>query len=482
MTTPCILNEKNEKLALPLPPKSGQTLSAWLKANQIFLNTRCGGRGLCRGCILLHGEQAIKACQCNAEAWVGKTLVLPRASQHDASIHGVSSFEIPPDLLSALDPCPHAAGIALDLGTTTLAASFWRGSPPRCVRTATRANPQRIHGDNVVSRIQFTLDHAEGLHILRDLLLQDGILPLLFDMCGDTIPPAIHVTGNPVMLHILAGESLKGLAAWPFSPVFLDTRHIEIDGQSYTLLPSAGPFVGSDVLAGALACGCLDAETPSLLIDFGTNGELLLHTRDGLWATATAAGPAFEGGRLQCGAAAGPGVISRFQTLDELAGAQTGHAISGAAYVDAIALAHGAGWLNDAGRFQSIREISPAPGVFITQADIAELLQAKAAIQAGWITLCECAGISPRSLRHVFVAGGFGYHLTPAHAQTLGLIPPVASDRIHLVGNASLAGATLSLLTKKARPRMESLRAKVHLVELNQIHRFEDNYIDCLSL
>lgn len=482
MIPPRIFEESGDQLALPLPPVSEQRLSSWLKTNKILLNTRCGERGLCRGCELFHNGQALKACQCKVEEWTGKTLMLPRASQHDASILGVSAFEIPPRLLESLDPLPQATGIALDLGTTTLAASFWQGSPPRCVRTATRANPQRVHGDNVVSRIQFTLDQIDGLRTLRDLLLQDGILPLLYEICGEETPAVIHVTGNPVMLHILAGESLKGFASWPFAPVFLNTRNVDLDGYRFTLLPSLGPFVGSDVLAGALACGCLEAEPPSLLIDFGTNGEILLHTERGLWATATAAGPAFEGGRLQCGAAAGPGVISRFSKIDELNGGMSGHAISGAAYVDALALAHAAGWLTDSGRFQKIEEIRPAPGVQITEADIAELLQAKAAIQAGWTTLCECAGISPDSLSNVYVAGGFGYHLTPDHAQAIGLLPLVHPNRIHLVGNASLAGATLALLTGKALPRMESLRTKVHLLELNQIDSFEDHYIDSLGL
>lgn len=482
MNSPRILDEHGASLEIRLPAAPGQTLSGWLAANGYNLNTRCGGRGLCRGCELRGPDGHVKACQTPAEPFAGHTLTLPRASRHDGSIHGVSAFEIPPGLLDSLDPLPQAEGVALDLGTTTLAASLWKGSPPRCVRTVTRANPQRAHGDNVVSRIQFTLDQADGLNRLRDLLLREGIQPLLRDICGDEPPPRICVAGNPVMLHILAGESLKGLAAWPFAPAFLDTRAVGTGGHDFVLLPSLGPFVGADVLAGALACGALDAEPPALLIDFGTNGEMLLRTADGLWATATAAGPAFEGGRLQCGAAAGPGVIARFQSLESLAGGQSGHAISGAAYVDALALAREAGWLSASGRFQGRREISPAPGVVITEADIAELLQAKAAIQAGWTTLCECAGVSPRDLRHVYVAGGFGYHLTPAHAQAIGLIPPVPSGRIHLVGNASLAGATLALLTASALPRMESLRAGVNLIELNQVDSFEDHYIDSLSL
>ncbi|MCC5850875.1 MAG: DUF4445 domain-containing protein [Verrucomicrobia bacterium] len=482
MRPPRVVDERGEPLPMPRAPREGQKLSAWLSANDLPLNTRCGGRGLCRGCELQVESRAIKACQCTVDTLAGQTIHLPKASRHDASIHGVSAFEIPPSLLESLEPLPRANGVALDLGTTTIAASFWCGSPPRCVRNATRANPQRAHGDNVVSRIQFSIDSSEGLYILREILMREGILPLLDEICSGEVPDRIYVTGNPVMLHILARKSLKGFSAWPFAPVFLDTRNMEIAGLAFTLLPSLGPFVGSDVLAGALACGCLDADPPSLLIDFGTNGEILLRARDGLHATATAAGPAFEGGRLQCGAAAGPGVISRFGSLDELSGGQSAHAISGAAYVDAIALAHGAGWLNESGRFQQIREINPAPGVVITEADIAELLQAKAAIQAGWTTLCECAGISPRDLRHVYIAGGFGYHLTPAHARAIGLIPPVFSDRIHLVGNASLAGATLALLSARALTRMESTRAGVNLIELNQVESFEDHYIDSLSL
>ncbi len=493
MNAPRVLDENGQELPFRFPPQPAQLLSVWLSRNGYALNTRCGGRGLCRGCELRRGDRALKACQTRMDSLESQTLTLPRASLHDGSIHGVSAFEIAPGLLSSLAPYPEARGVALDIGTTTLAASFWRGAPPRCERTATRANPQRAHGDNVVSRIQFTLDHPEGLHILRQCLLDEGIQPLLADICDSNILDQIVVTGNPAMLHILAGESLRGLATWPFAPAFLDSRELppsELGLPPQTrviLLPSPGPFVGSDVLAGALACGCLDAEPPSLLIDFGTNGEILLRNADGLWATATAAGPAFEGGRLQCGAAAGRGVISRFTDSAQLLGPSNSphaacHAISGAAYVDALALARQSGWLSDHGRLLQHNPLRPAPGVVITEADIAELLQAKAAIQAGWTTLCKEARVDPASLRRVYVAGGFGYHLTPAHARAIGLLPPVPLDHIHLVGNASLAGATLALLTASALPRMDALRQTVRLVELNQTDSFEDSYIDALSL
>ena len=490
MNAPQVVDHKGSPLEIRYDPAPGQLLSTWLSRNGYALNTRCGGRGLCRGCELNGPDGPVKACQTQAETFSGQTLTLPRASRHDGSLLGVSAFEIPDQLPAGLDPLPGACGIALDLGTTTLAASFWQGTPPRCVKTLTRANPQRAHGDNVVSRIQFSIDHAGGLDRLRCDLLQDGIHPLLHELCGDDIPEAVYVTGNPAMLHILAGKPLTGLATWPFAPAFLDRRNVPPQELGLnprtriTLLPSPGPFVGSDVLAGALACGCLDAEPPALLIDFGTNGEILLQTADGLLATATAAGPAFEGGRLQCGAAAGRGVISRFRDAAQLTAAAPGgdHGISGAAYVDALALARAAGWLNESGRLIHNNPLRPAADLVITEADIAELLQAKAAIQAGWATLCEEAGIDPAALRHVYIAGGFGYHLTPQHARAIGLLPPVPLDRIHLVGNASLAGATLALLTAKALPQMDTLRQTVRLIELNQTDSFEDHYIDSLRL
>ena len=493
MSAPRILDHNGNELTLTAPAHPELLLSTWLSRNGYALNTRCGERGLCRGCEVLSENGPLKACQTRLASLCGQALTLPRTSRHDGSIHGVSTFEIAPNLLESLAPLPTANGVALDIGTTTLAASFWSGSPPRCERTATRANPQRAYGDNVVSRIQFSFDHADGLQTLREVLLKEGIHPLLHEICGEQIPEQLLITGNPAMLHILAGVSLKGLTSWPFAPAFLDTRDVPpgelgLSPQTrVTLLPSIGPFVGSDVLAGALACGCLEVEAPALLIDFGTNGEILLRTKEGLWATATAAGPAFEGGRLQCGAAAGRGVISRFVEAAELITSTNplhaqAHGISGAAYVDAIALAHQSGWLTDSGRLSKQNPLQPAPSVIITEADIAELLQAKAAIQAGWTTLCEEAKIDPARLQHVYVAGGFGYHLTPAHAQAIGLLPPVPLDRVHLVGNASLAGATLALLTAGALPRMETERTRARLVELNQIPSFEDHYIDSLMI
>jgi uncharacterized 2Fe-2S/4Fe-4S cluster protein (DUF4445 family) len=319
---------------------------------------------------------------------------------------------------------------------------------------------------------------------------------------------AATVSGNPTMLHTVAGESLVGLGKYPFKPVFLDKRQIDStelgfpDSFPVHLLPGLGPFVGSDIAVGALASGMLDAEGPILLIDFGTNGEILLKHKGGYLATATAAGPAFEGGRLSCGAAARDGIISSLQRENNrwqwlLSGRSEGtpNGISGAAYVDFMAQGRECGLLDAFGRMdrssQEVKErredgesdfmLELAPSAYVTEADVAELLQAKAAIAGGTATLLELAGIKPAEIREVLVAGGFGYHLNPRSATRVGLLPEVPVKRIRMIGNASLGGASL-LLNHPQHPGMRELVNNCKVIELNQVPAFEDHFTDALSL
>jgi uncharacterized 2Fe-2S/4Fe-4S cluster protein (DUF4445 family) len=480
-----------------VPPQV--TAAEWLAQKGQPLNMRCGGRGLCRGCeIQVEGEPR-KACQCKARELAGADIRIPRASRQDRSITGVSAFDIDTHLLRERCRAPRR-GLALDIGTTTLAAALWSGPEPRCLGTLSQANPQIGLGDNVVSRIQYSVSAEGGDRRLHRVLVEEGIAPLVKQLCGDDAPDAVVIAGNPAMLHSVAGETLAGLASFPFRPVFLERREVDPAllgfpaGTTVLLLPSLGPFVGADISAGAVACGMMEEETPSLLIDFGTNGEILLRSSAGIFATATAAGPAFEGGRLTCGARAGEGVVSGFRAgLDGTGMVAVGgaegklgavHGISGAAYVDFLALGRRSGLLGENGRFQAGAgsSVEPVPGVRVTEMDVAELLQAKAAVQAGWTTLLEVAGVEMSELRRVWIAGGFGYHLNPEHAMAVGLIPRIDPAKIRLVGNSSLGGASLALIDPDVLEKMEQLRAQTTLVELNAIASFEDHYIDALGL
>ena len=320
--------------------------------------------------------------------------------------------------------------------------------------------------------------HKRSTQSLQDILLRRSIQPLLSRLAEQAglQPGAITegvVSGNTVMLHTLLGESLAGFASYPFQPVFLDGRicRAEALGFDYDfplrLVPGLGAFVGGDIVAGALASGMTQSAGPSLLIDFGTNGEILLQSRKGSLATATAAGPAFEGGRLNCGRPAAPGVIGALRFADgawhgtRIGGEQVRPVpgLSGSAYIDFMAEARNVGLLDRMGRFEhghplvqcrdidgeATPSVEVGPAVFITEADLAELMQAKAAILGGVHALLEEAGLDAADLESVFVAGGFGYHLNPDHARSIGLLPDVPRERIHIIGNSSLAGASLLL-------------------------------------
>jgi len=493
---PVVFSESGVELPVKRPPREEESLSDWLAEQGIPLNTRCGKRELCGGCRVEVGaaRERVRACQMAAVAC--EQVWIPRSSRFDRSLTGVSLFDLDPGVVPA--DVHVACGIAVDVGTTTLAAALWQGTPPACVATASLPNPQIPQGDNVVSRIQFSLERPDGPQLLHETLWKEGILPLMQTVCRsagldpETVENVV-ITGNPAMLHTVAGSSLKGLALYPFHPDFLSQKQMSgadvglCDEVEIRLLASLGPFVGSDVSAGALASGMLIEEGPGLLIDFGTNGEILLKSGSEYLATATAAGPAFEGGRLTSGAAAGPGVISRFAAAGisglEAQGPGTPyHGISGAAYVDYMALGISQGWLGSNGRFLDGAQGCPVEGVEVTEADLAELIQAKAAIQGGWMTLLEEKGIEAEDLSWVRVAGGFGYHLNPKHAMAIGLLPPLPPERIRIVGNASLGGASLGLLSPETMRQLDDLHAATQYVELNQTDGFEDNYIDAMML
>ena len=497
---------------------AAHTLSEFLEEKGYGLNTRCGGRGLCRGCEVSCKEGAskstLRSCQTTVDALPDAPVELdiPHGSWHDHTLYGVSSF----DIRLEVPPMPQdrtGLELAIDIGTTTLAGALWDLSTGQCLADASIANPQRKYGDNVLSRISYSVERANGLQKLQRALVDDGLAKLIQILClqasiSITAIQQATVAGNPIMLHTLVGASLVGLSTYPFEPEFLGQRTIESESIGLkpsipiNLLPALGAFVGSDITAGALASGMLAAPGPTLLIDFGTNGEIILKHDGGTLATATAAGPAFEGGRLSCGASARAGVVSSFEYNDARWSYQlcTGESdtvkgISGAAYVDFLALGLESELLNPFGRFDvnhpdvsehtiedySERIVRFSDTLWISEPDVAEILQAKAAIGAGVLVLLELAGIDASDLETVFVAGGFGYHLNPAHAIAIGLLPAVPVERVDTIGNAALGGASLLLQADYSKD-IEGLCQNCQIVELNTVPSFSDHYTDSLLL
>ncbi|WP_157837183.1 ASKHA domain-containing protein [Geminisphaera colitermitum] len=283
------------------------------------------------------------------------------------------------------------------------------------------------------------------------------------------------------------------------------------------LLPGLAAFVGADITAGIHATGMAFDAAPALLVDIGTNGEIVLQSDGRLIGCATAAGPAFEGSGLLSGTRAQAGAISHIRIHGNATNAHSNPlrieletigdrppasapGICGSAYVDILATAHRCGLLLPSGRFDAdvwqhlpsahrapdeqgrTLRLAAAGDARIGEGDIALLLQAKAALGAGIETLLDVAGIRPSDIGRVYLAGGFGLHLDVANAIAIGLLPGFEPAQVRVVGNTSLGGALLAALDRDALPAMEELRARIQIVELNQHPRFEDRYLDHLAL
>ncbi len=499
-----------------------RTLAEILAASGYPLNTRCSQRGLCRGChVVLKGNPPhdLLACQHHLEDGQSLRIAIPGRSllSHPPSV--VSDFQTGVPVGS--DPIfteSGTLGVAVDIGTTTVAMILAELASGKVLAKASALNAQVTRGDNVLTRIQLCQDDKAQIGSLKEDFWGKTFHPLLRELLKKSAAATgdisgVVVAGNTTMLHLACGTDPTPLGTVPFTPAFLNQR--EFRGDEFGLprdlrvifLSGISAYVGADISAGAACCGVRYGERPQLLVDVGTNGEILLCGPAGSLACATAAGPAFEGCGLLCGMRAADGVVGRISLrmdplgveFDTIGGAcDAPHGITGSAYVDFLAEGRRTGLLTENGRFNRtivaenpdhFRQeenglgflLSPRhPNLRIGEVDVALLLQAKAAIAAGIETLLAIQNIPTGSIGRLFLAGGFGLHLSIPNAIACGLLPGFREEQIAAVGNTSLGGAYLAMLDRSLAAEMGDLR--VETIELNLDPEFEDRFLDHLSL
>ena len=523
--------------------RNDRSLADTLAAHGFALSTRCGQRGLCRGCevelrkgSLISGSDIVaapakvRACQAHVSRDV--SLFIPRRGCIENSPEVSDTFEIA--IPYAYQPLfePQAGGrdtgFAVDVGTTTVVVLLLDLTTGKVLSRASGLNEQIRFGDNVITRIDAARS-PECLRAMQRAIAVETIQPLLLRACelAGRLPERIAggwITGNTTMLHLLVGEDPTPLGVAPFVPGFIQGKRIAAEALNLNakglsgetpiqLLPGIAAYIGADIIAGIFATGMTYDSTPSMLVDIGTNGEIVLQSEGRLTACATAAGPAFEGCGLGYGARAREGTVSELSlTLDPFGfKAETighvplSHAIGlcGSAYVDFLATARRSGLLRAAGRFDDrswekvplqnrlnndgemaliLMESGGSKALRISEGDVALLLQAKAAIGAGIEILLEMAGIRAADLGRVYLAGGFGMHLNVRNAIAIGMLPGLREDQVRVVGNTALAGAFIALVDRAALEEMECLRTQVKTVELTLKKDFEDCYIEHLML
>jgi uncharacterized 2Fe-2S/4Fe-4S cluster protein (DUF4445 family) len=506
------------------------------------LNTRCGGRGLCGGCEIelragtlqsrpdphaVVGAPAVrvKACQMACPAGGGELgLAVPARSllQHEPAV--VSEFRL--NVPWASDPLDPTAryGAAVDVGTTTVALLLCELATGRVLAEASAFNAQIRFGEDVLTRIQRCHQHPAAVRQLQLAATTETIQPLLTAACAEAGIAAgdvrvMTVAANTTMQHLLAGVDPSSLGVHPFTPVFLEHRtYAPADvGLAFGdararvhLLPGPAAYVGADLAAGIVATGLLYDDGPSLLVDVGTNGEIIAKVGDRLIGCATAAGPAFEGAGLTSGSRGVTGAIERITLRADPFAAELGIigqaarpiGICGSAYVDFLWEGRRTGLVQANGRFADdcvrragalvqadeygrklqLHAHGASRPVCISEVDIARLLQAKAAIAAGINTLLGLLGVAAADVKTVYLAGGFGLHLSLEHAIGCGLLPGFTPAQIQVVGNTSLGGAFLALNDRSLLAEMQTACARLESIELNLQPGFEDAYIDQLML
>jgi uncharacterized 2Fe-2S/4Fe-4S cluster protein (DUF4445 family) len=425
------------------------------------------------------------------------------------------------------DTSAQCYGVAFDIGTTTMAASLLDLHQGRELAVTSQLNAQVSMGDDVLSRIKHASSGTQGLEELSQCV--KGVMgEMIADLCAQADIAAQHIyelsiAGNTTMQHLLCAIDPSPLGEMPFVPAHArglmlpaSTLGIPINARGMVhVFPAIGGFVGGDTVAGILATDLSEQAGPVLMIDIGTNGEIVLAKDGAFWAASTAAGPAFEGARISCGMRATSGAVEKVVFDEELRynviGNVPAQGICGSALIDLAAELLRLGMVTSTGQLLGPNElpaslpaafkqrivqgengpaefvIAPADSahsgmpVTLTQRDIRELQLAVGAIRAGITIMLKQAGIAVQDLERVLIAGGFGSFIRRANAQRIGLLPTdIEHHRINYVGNTSLAGAKWALLSTSARQHAEALARKTRHLELSLNTDFQMEFAEAM--
>ncbi len=416
-------------------------------------------------------------------------------------------------------PAPTGLGIAVDLGTTTVAVALADTQSGAVLSIKSAYNDQIAMGLDVISRINYA-GRQGGLEALRtaaltaiNRLVRAAALEARIDAGGIT---SAVISGNTVMTHLALGLDPEHIRLAPYTPTLLDVPvyrageiGIEIaPGAPVFFSPCVGSYVGGDITAGVLCTELAsDAEAISLFIDVGTNGEVVIGNRDFLITCACSAGPAFEGGGIEYGMRAAPGAINSVRVDPangepsfSILGDGEARGICGSGMIDLVAQLFLSGWLDPAGRLDRTRDTAriaaegrralyilaggPFGGapVHVSEIDIENIVRAKAAIHAASALMLGNIGISFNDIARIYIAGGFGRTLDIENAVAIGLLPDIPRERFSYVGNASLSGSYRLLVSGKHRASQRDLARRMTYIDPGGDPRYMDHYTAALFL
>jgi len=455
--------------------KAGTVLLDVLQDAGCLVDAPCGGQGKCGKCTVSVDGIPVRACHYTVNSDV--TVELPKQEPLQILEQGAA-----PSVKSSGRGC----AAAFDIGTTTVVCALLDAGG-NALAVQSTANPQAVYGADVVSRITAAV---RGQGSAMTALIRKAISELLDTCCAmaELDPAAIEtvsVVGNPCMQQLFLGIPVDNLAAVPFAPVITEAK--TVPAKEYLPLcpnarlltvPDLGGFVGADTMGCIMASRLHEAKDTVLLVDIGTNGEMVLCHRGRMVACATAAGPALEGANISCGMRAAAGAIDRVtQDGFHVIGGGKAKGICGSGLIDAVAVMLEKGVLNRRGRVLTENHgYELADGVFLTQEDIRQVQLAKGAIAAGIELMAAHLGIALEEIDRCILAGAFGSYLDPDSACRIGLLPEQLRGRITAAGNLALEGAKLLTTDETQLALTQQLTERVAYLNLASQPGFQRSF------
>ena len=444
----------------------GMTLLEALRRMGAPVSAPCGGNGNCGKCKVRANGQEVLACRTAVDRDMTVELrqetAVVLADGHCVSSDGTGAY-----------------ALAFDIGTTTVVCYLIDGKTGEILNTAGCANPQSAFGADVISRIQYVMDTGSSELKTR---LEQTMRELAQALTSGKKVSMVSVVGNPAMHHLLLGIDPKPLAVPPYMPA--DTEATE--REDLRILPNIAGFVGGDTVGCMLAAGFDSREELTLLLDIGTNGEMVLGNKAEKLACSAAAGPAFEGAKITCGMGGAAGAVDRVWQENgalrwSVIGGGEAKGLCGSGLLDLVACLLELGVISETGRMACETYYLGDTGVYLTQKDVREVQLAKGAIRAGVELMCEHRGISPEQIETVLLAGAFGNFLSPKSACRIGMIPPCLEEKIRPIGNAAGMGAVMCAVNKEAFETAKTLAGQTEFLELASKPDFQDLFVDCLT-
>ncbi|WFD09913.1 ASKHA domain-containing protein [Tepidibacter hydrothermalis] len=408
-------------------------------------------------------------------------------------------------------------GIAIDIGTTTVAVYLLNLNTGEQISVKSFQNPQAVYGSDVISRINYTIENKKGIDVLRQKIIKEidyniGLILDQFNIDRQEVYKCV-IVGNTTMSHLFWGLNLNTLSKIPFIPINREMLYdracnIAFDNMNKNavviFLPNIAGFLGSDTVAAMIEADFINNDKNILLIDLGTNGEIVLFTKKSILACSTAAGPAFEGANIKFGMQAFDGAINKLNIKEDIEyetiNNKKARGICGSALVDIVSEMKKSGIINKTGKINNPEKIKNdklrnrvlkkdkkyefkiTENISITQDDIRQLQLAKSAIRSGINILMEKQKISIQDLDYIYLAGAFGNFINKESAKGIGLIPNVDSDNIISLGNAAGEGAKKFLCNDNLEEDINYYMNNTEHVDIAKYENFQEEFLKNIYL